>query len=86
MPNDALQDQLKFHKLVRKQTGFTVTQKNRVGYVLQLQGLLVAEHGEAANDLAEGDSGVKGRGIKRKARGEGGGGKKKQTSFFTMCF
>ena len=59
-----------------------MTQKNRVGYVLQLQGLLLAEHGEAANDLAEGDSGIKGRGIKRKPRGEGGGGgggkKKKQ--------
>ena len=82
MQNDALQDQLKYHKLVRKQTGFTVTQKNRVGYVLQLQGLLVTEHGEAANDLAEGDSGITGRGIKRKQRGEGSGGgggsKKKQ--------
>ena len=32
--NDELQDQLKYHKLVRKATGFTVTQKNRVAYVL----------------------------------------------------
>ena len=50
-----LTDQLKYHKLVRKQTGFTVTQKNRAAYVLQLQSILI-EWNSDANDLDPGDS------------------------------
>ena len=48
------------YKLVRKATGFTVTQQNRAAYVLQLQALLVEQHGAAANDLPEGESGIEG--------------------------
>jgi hypothetical protein len=35
--NAELSDQLKYHKLVRKAAGFTVTHTNRTAYVLQLQ-------------------------------------------------
>ena len=77
MGNDALADQLKKHKLLGA-TGFAVTQSNRIAYVLQLQTLLlVADAG--ANDLLEGDSGIIGRNIKRKARVAGG------TSSKGMC-
>ena len=76
MANADLADQLKYHKVVRKQTGFTVTQKDRKAYVLQLQSLLSDWHTDA-NDLESGDAGVEGRGIKRKANapaeGERGG-------------
>ena len=74
--NSDLQDQLKYHKLVLKKTGFTVTQANREKYVLQLQALLVEQHGKVANDLAAGDSGVEGRGLKKR-KANGGGGQKK---------
>ena len=82
--NADLADQLKYHKLVRKQTGFTVTQKNRTAYVLQLQSLLSDWHNDA-NDLKDGDAGIEGRGIKRKVRvpavgGASGGSKKAKTS------
>ena len=79
MGNADLADQLKYHKLVRKKTGFTVTQKDRKAYVLQLQSLLSDWHADA-NDLEEEDAGIEGRGIKRKARAPaagGTGGKKK---------
>ena len=82
MANADLADQLKYQKIVRKQTGFTVTQKDRKAYVLQLQSLLSDWHVDA-NDLKSGDAGIEGRGIKRKARapvegeqrGKAGGGK-----------
>ena len=45
MNNSNLQDQLKYHKLVRKATGFTVSQGNRKAFVLQLQALLLEQHG-----------------------------------------
>jgi hypothetical protein len=67
LSNADLSDQLKYHKVVRKQTGFTVTQKDRKAYVLQLQTLLYDWHADA-NDLEDGDAGIEGRGIKRKAR------------------
>ena len=53
-------------------------QANRTAcYVLQLQTLLL-EADSAANDLADGDSGVDGRSVKRKAAGAGGGTGKKR--------
>ena len=76
--NSDLQDQLKYHKLVLKKTGFTATQANREKYVLQLQALLVELHGAAANDLPAGDSGVEGRGLKKRKASGGGGGKRKK--------
>ena len=72
-----LQDQLKYHKLVRKATGFTVTQPNRKAYVLQLQALLTEAHGMAANDLPEGESGIEGRGLKKRKAVSNGGSKKR---------
>ena len=75
--NSDLQDQLKYHKLVLKKTGFTATQANRRAYVLQLQALLVEQHGAAANDLPEGDSGIEGRGLKKR-KATGGSKKKRQ--------
>ena len=68
-----LSDQLKYHKVVRKKTGFIVTQKDRKAFVLQLQPLLSDWHTDA-DDLEEGDAGIVGRGIKRKARAPAGGG------------
>ena len=59
-----------------------MTQSNRTAYVLQLQTLLLEADPEA-NDLADGDGGIDGRSVKRKARsggaadGGGGGGKGK---------
>ena len=73
MGNADLADQLKYHKQVRKKTGFTVTQKSRMAFVLQLQSLLSDWHADA-NDLEEGDAGIEGRGIKRKARAPAAGG------------
>lgn len=75
--NSDLQDQLKYYKLVLKKTGFTATQPNRKAYVLQLQALLLEQHGAAANDLPAGDSGIEGRGLKKR-KPKGSGTKKKQ--------
>ena len=83
MSNEALADQLKVQKQRRKAANqpvtFTVTQKNRLAYVLTLQGLLT-EADSAANDLAAGDSGTDAVGVVRKKRAEGsaGGGRKKK--------
>lgn len=83
MSNEALADQLKAHKQRRKAAKqpitFTVTQKNRLAYVLTLQGLLT-EADPRANDLAKGDSGTDAVGVVRKKRtaGSAGGGKKKK--------
>ena len=79
---------MKYHKVVRKKTGFIVTQKDRKAFVLQLQSLLSDWHTDA-DDLEEGDAGIVGRGIKRKARapagggsnGKRGGGKKKSVQY-----
>ena len=63
----SLQDQLKAFKAAGK-TGFTTTQPNRAAYCTQLQNILFAEHGVAANDLDDGDSGCDGDGVVRKVR------------------
>ena len=76
MSVDSLRDQLKKHKRLG-QKGFTVSQPNRTAYVLQLQTLLLAAD-SYANDLAEGDSGISGRFVKRKAASAGGGKAKKK--------
>jgi len=76
MVGDELVDQLRKHKLLGKK-GFTVTQPNREAYFLQLQTLLL-EADPAANDLADGDSGITGRGIRKKSAGGGGKRKKKK--------
>jgi hypothetical protein len=76
MGEDALKDQLRKHKLLGKK-GFNVSQPNRTARVLALQALML-EADAAANDLEEGDSGIEGRGIKRKVRGQGKAPKKKQ--------
>lgn len=75
MSNEALKDQLKKHKAMGK-GGFTTTQPNRTAFVLQLQALLL-EDDKDANDLPEGDSGIEGRNIKRKANGSANKGKRK---------
>ena len=61
------QDQLKAWKAAGK-TGFTTTQPNRAAYCTQLQNILFGEHGTAANDLVDGDSGCDGDGDVRKVR------------------
>jgi len=76
MVGDELVDQLRKHKLLGKK-GFTVTQPNREAYFLQLQTLLL-EADPAANDLEDGDSGITGRGIRKKSAGGGGKRKKKK--------
>ena len=62
---DDLKDQLKGYKLKGK-SGFTLTQANRAAYVLQVQSLMSEMLGEGSNDLADGDSGVEGRGVRRR--------------------
>ena len=62
-----LQDQLNKRKLAGAK-GYNVTQPNRTAAVLQLQSLLL-EADPAANDLPEGDSGIKGRLIQRRVAG-----------------
>ena len=52
--NTELSDQLKYHKLIRKKTGFTVTQANFTSYVLQLQSIL-SDWNADANDLSDGE-------------------------------
>ena len=86
MTADELKDQLKGYKLKGK-SGFTLTQPNRAAYVLQVQALMSEMLGEGCNDLADGDSGVDGRGIRRRkvardddGSGHGGGKKKKGKS------
>eukprot|EP00965_Chrysotila_dentata_P042223 1400494-Pleurochrysis_carterae.AAC.1 len=60
-----LRDQLKKDKLLGK-TGFALFLPNRKAYVLQLQTLLV-DANEDANDLEDGDSGIDGRSVRRRA-------------------
>ena len=90
MGNSDLSDQLKYHKVVKKKTGFIVTQKDRKAFVLQLQSLLSDRHTDA-NGLKEGDAGIEGRDIKRKAHAPAGvgsngkqGGRKKQSVQYAM--
>eukprot|EP00965_Chrysotila_dentata_P096870 3201570-Pleurochrysis_carterae.AAC.1 len=47
-------------------TGFALSLPNRTTYVLQLQKLLL-EANEDANDLEDGDSGIDGRSVRRRA-------------------
>ena len=72
MGNTDLSDQLKVWKLVKNQTGFTVTQANRESYIIRLQNLM----GKAANDLQAGDSGTAPEGVERKKRAAPSGGRK----------
>ena len=79
MGNAELSDQLKAHKLRRKRAKqevvFTVTQKNRLAYVLTLQALL-READPDANDLAGNDPGTDAVGVTRKKRAPGEASKK----------
>lgn len=77
MGNDELSDQLKYFKLVERKTGFTTGGTGPTMRLL-LQSLIFDKFGAAANDLADGDSGVEGRGVRRrKVGGAGGKGKKR---------
>ena len=71
--NAELSDQLKYHKVVRKKTGFTTTQANWTAYVLQLQSIL-SDWNPAANNLSDGDLGLERRALERQPRSGGGGG------------
>ena len=73
MGTDELKDQLKGYKLKGK-SGFTVTQSNRAAYVLQVQSLMSEMLGEGCNDLADGVSGVEGRGVRRRGQRRAQGG------------
>ena len=65
MGTEELKDQLKGYKLKGK-SGFTLTQANRAAYVLQVQSLMSEMLGEGCNDLADSESGVEGRGVRRR--------------------
>lgn len=90
LENSDLSDQLRHFKHARKSTGlpvaFTVTQKDRENYVLQLQALLTEAHGVAANDLEDGDPGTDSTGVVRKKRAAGvqGGGRQKKAKSSTL--
>ena len=83
MAVEDLKDQLKGYKLQGK-TGFSLTHSNRAAYVLQVQTLMVEALGPGCNDLVDGDSGVDGRGVRRRKVAtdhdvsSAGGGKKKK--------
>ena len=79
MRNDQLSDQLKVYKLLEKRTGFLVT-GTRAQLVLAVQAQMYDRFGASANDLADGDSGVEGRGVRRRKvdAGELSGGKKRK--------
>ena len=81
---DELKDQLRAHK-ARGKTGFTISLPNRTALILQLQALLHEADPSGANDLTDGDSGVEGRAIRRKAAPQGGrtGGKKRKKAVQT---
>lgn len=64
-PQACEKDQLKGYRLKGK-SGFMLTQANRSAYVLQVQSLMSEMLGEGCNDLADGDSGVEGRGVRRR--------------------
>lgn len=74
--NDELADQLKYYKLVEGLKGFKAT-GNRAELVATLQLRIFEKFGAAANDLADGDSGVdkESDGRRRRRRLDGGGGK-----------
>lgn len=70
-------------QVMEKKTGFKTT-GTRVELVLAVQSLIFEKFGAAANDLAEGDSGVDGRGVRRRkidgCGGKGKGGKRKRAA------
>ena len=80
MGDSELAEQLKIYKLLEKKTGFKTTGTGPE-MRLQLQLLIFEKFGAGANDLKDGDSGVEGRGVRRRkvegGGGGGGGGKKK---------
>mmetsp|Transcript_39973 Transcript_39973/g.80082 ORF Transcript_39973/g.80082 Transcript_39973/m.80082 type:complete len:506 (-) Transcript_39973:208-1725(-) len=63
--NDRASNGRKAFKLSGK-TGFTITQKNRAAYCVQLQRLIFDVHGTEANDLDDGDAGCGGERVVRK--------------------
>eukprot|EP00965_Chrysotila_dentata_P047490 1574975-Pleurochrysis_carterae.AAC.7 len=63
-----LRDQLKKHRLLDKSKMFLLFLPNRTAYVLQLQTLLL-ETNEDANDLEDGNIGIEGRSVRRRATG-----------------
>ena len=83
MRNDEISDQLKIYKLIEKKVGFLTT-GTRVQLVTAAQSQVFEKFGTAANDLNDGDSGVEGRGVRRRKieSGEGSvaGGKKRKRS------
>ena len=86
MGNEALKDQLRIFKLLEKKTGFSVT-GTRIELVMRLQNILFEKHGAKANDLADGDSGVAGRGVRQRkaAGGATGAAKSKKRKKSTLC-
>eukprot|EP00966_Prymnesium_polylepis_P334578 7389947-Prymnesium_polylepis.1 len=68
---EELKDQLKGYKLQGK-TGFKLTHEKRADYVLQVQSLMSEALGEGSNDLKDGESGVEGRGVRRRKHADNG--------------
>ena len=58
LDNEDLSDQLKYHKLVEKKSGFKTTGLSGAAMRLQLQSLIFEKFGAGANDLDDGNSGV----------------------------
>jgi hypothetical protein len=87
MGNDELSDQLKIFKLLEKKTGFCVT-GTRIELVMRLQNILFEKFGASSNDLPDGDSGVTGRGVRRRkadgATGKAKGKKRKKSTIVVM--
>lgn len=65
MSVDDLKDQLKGYRLQGK-AGFPLAYPKRADYVLQAQTLMFDAIGAGANDLKDGDSGVEGRGVRKR--------------------
>eukprot|EP00965_Chrysotila_dentata_P166640 5501717-Pleurochrysis_carterae.AAC.1 len=61
-----LRDQPKKHELLGK-TGFALSLLNRTAYVLQLRTLLLEANEDANDRVEDGDSGIDGRSVRRRA-------------------
>ena len=93
MGNEQLSEQLNYYKLIEKKEGFKTTGSGP-DMRLQLQSLIFDKFGTAANDLADGDSGLDGRAQsdgRRRARkvasdsgGKGKGRKRKATNIVSL--
>ena len=77
LSSEDIKEQLRAHKVQGKK-GFIISHPKRVQLILQLQALMLDSEGAEANDLLPGDSGITGRGARRKQADRGHASKKQK--------